>query len=293
MSKLTNRLGYVGILCLAWLAVAAMAAENVYPWLRGAEPREALATRILPPEGYVRTVVAPGSFADWLRHLPLKPEGAPVLLFDGSPKFNQQAHYAVIDIDRGRENLQQCADAVIRLRAEYLYSRGRDVHFNFTSGDRAAWSQWSAGYRPSVHGNKVSWSRSARADTSYPAFRRYLDTVFMYAGTWSLSRELHHRPLERMRVGDVFIRGGFPGHAVLVVDMARDPITGEKLFMLAQSYMPAQDIHILRNDNEPALSPWYRMPVVDELVTPEWTFRANQLKAFPDEPLPTRVSRVS
>ena len=267
----------LGMLWSVCMATAAMAAGNVYPWLPGAIPEETLAVRIAPPPGYVRDPVASGSFAGWLRYLPLKPEGSPVLLYDGSPKFNQQAHYAVIDIDRGQENLQQCADAVIRLRAEYLYSRGRgrDVHFNFTSGDRAA------------------WSRSARADASYPAFRHYLDTVFTYAGTWSLSRELHHRPLRRMRIGDVFIRGGFPGHAVLVVDMARDVATGEKLFMLAQSYMPAQDIHILRNDIEPALSPWYRMPDVDGLVTPEWTFKTNQLKAFPDDPSPTQVSRVS
>jgi hypothetical protein len=40
-------------------------------------------------------------FCDWLRGLPLKPAGAPVLLFNGAPKFRQDVHAAVIDIDVG------------------------------------------------------------------------------------------------------------------------------------------------------------------------------------------------
>ena len=49
-------------------------------------------------------------------------------------------------------------------------------------------------------------------------------------------------PVTSMQIGDVLIQGGSPGHAVIVVDMAENPATGEKLYLLAQSYMPAQDI---------------------------------------------------
>ena len=49
--------------------------------------------------------------------------------------------------------------------------------------------------------------------------------------------------------------------------------------MLAQSYMPAQDIHVLRNDG--ALNPWYAViPGATELQTPEWTFKTNQLRRW-------------
>ena len=51
--------------------------------------------------------------------------------------------------------------------------------------------------------------------------------------------------IDAIEIGDIFIRGGFPGHAVLVVDMAIHPVSGQKAVLLAQSYMPAQDIHIL------------------------------------------------
>ena len=50
---------------------------------------------------------------------------------------------------------------------------------------------------------------------------------------------INSKELSEMQIGDVFIRGGSPGHCVIVVDMAVHQETGEKLFMLAQSYMPA------------------------------------------------------
>ena len=112
-------------------------------------------------------------------------------------------------------------------------------------------------------------------------FREYLDVVFMYAGSSSLSKELHAVPnIHEMRSGDVFIQGGFPGHAVMAVDTATSDATGKKRFLLAQSYMPAQDIHILRNPNSSRLSPWYDMDFGDKLRTPEWTFRKGDLRRF-------------
>ncbi len=241
-----------------------------------------LDSRILPPRGYTRVEAEPGGFAEWLRNLPLKPENSPVHLFDGRLKGNQSAHFAVLDVDVGGNDLQQCADAVIRLRAEYLYSRGEydAIHFNFTSGDEASFRNWIDGYRPDVEGNSVTWRISASSDSSYRCLRRYLDTVMMYAGTYSLSKELIHvKVVSGMRPGDVFIRGGFPGHAVLVVDMAVEVSTGEQVFLLAQSYMPAQDIHILKSfDND--ISPWYRLDFGEILETPEWRFGRNELFRF-------------
>jgi hypothetical protein len=105
--------------------------------------------------------------------------------------------------------------------------------------------------------------------------------IFAYAGTLSLDRELDRKPLDEIEAGDVFIQGGSPGHAVIVVDKAVHPKTGEILLLLAQSYMPAQEIHILNNFNDPALSPWYSVQSLgDRVETPEWRFHPDHLKSF-------------
>lgn len=239
-----------------------------------------LSARISPPAGFKRMAQEAGSFAAWLRELPLRPGRSTVYLYDSSPKWNQSLHHAVLDIDVGSKDLQQCADAVIRLRAEYLYSTAcsDEIAFNFTSGDAARWAEWKEGMRPRISGNHVSWTARAAADGSYESFRRYLDTVFTYAGSASLQKELEavSDPLQ-VQAGDIFIQGGFPGHAVIVMDVAQDE-SGAKAFLLAQSYMPAQDIHILKSFSE--YDPWYPARSEGILRTPEWTFDYRNLKRF-------------
>lgn len=237
--------------------------------------------RIQTPPGYKRTPFEYGSFGEYLRNLPLKPGNPPVLLYNGRKKANQNAHYAVIDMEIGKKDLEQCADAVIRLRAEYLFQEKRfeEIHFNFTSEDRADFSKWADGFRPKISGNAVSWKKTAAPDSLYESFREYLDVVFNYAGSASLAKELDPVKIEKAQIGDVFIHGGFPGHAVIIVDMAADA-AGRKIFLIAQSYMPAQEIHILKNPNDSGLSPWYTLDFGEELVTPEWTFYNSELKRF-------------
>ncbi|MBN1540824.1 DUF4846 domain-containing protein [candidate division KSB1 bacterium] len=256
--------------------------ESGYTWLAEQQNGEYLHDRIAPPPGYRRLAVSQGSFAAWLRGLPLRPQETPVRLFDGRLKTRQDAVFAVVDIDVGSRDLQQCADAIIRLRAEYLWSAGFSdrIAFNFTSGHAARWPDWRAGLRPVVKGSDVSWISSCKADSSYASFRRYLDRVFIYAGSYSLARELQvvTNP-DSLLPGDVFIQGGFPGHAVLVADVAENE-QGERVFLLLQSYMPAQDIHILTN---PAnnFSAWYTARRQGTIVTPEWTFSFKDIRRFP------------
>jgi len=241
-----------------------------------------IAGRFLSPEGYQRVAVSENSFAAFLRNLPLKPHGSPVKYYNGAEKPNK-VYEAVIDLDIGKRDLQQCADAVIRLRAEYLFQeKSYDrIHFNFTSGFKAEYVKWRQGYRPKVEGNSVTWVKSAGYSESYEDFRKYLDTVFAYAGTLSLAKELVAAEVEDMQIGDVFIQGGSPGHCAIVVDMVENPETGAKLFMLAQSYMPAQDIHILKNFTDPGLSPWHSLDFGEVLKTAEWDFQREDLKRFP------------
>jgi hypothetical protein len=65
-----------------------------------------------------------------------------------------------------------------------------------------------------------------------------------------------------------------------VLDTAVHPGTGRKVFLLAQSYMPAQEMHVLRSPVDAALDPWYPLDFGSTLQTPEWTFAATQLMRF-------------
>ncbi|MBK6612310.1 MAG: DUF4846 domain-containing protein [Chitinophagales bacterium] len=243
-------------------------------------------TRFLPPPGFERMQLPANSFGSYLQNLPLKPHGTAVHYYNGDVKLNHEdkIYAAVVKMEIGNENLQQCADAVMRLRAEYLYAQQRydDIHFNFTNGFDAQFSKWQQGYRVAVSGNKTTWVKKAPADASYPVFRKYLNQVFTYAGTASLSKELHSILLNDLKIGDVLIQGGHPGHAVIVVDMAVNPSTGEKICLLAQSYMPAQEIQILQNpnNNNTQFGAWYAVNDTSPCQTPEWNFTPKDAKRF-------------
>ena len=240
--------------------------------------------RIKVPENFERTKVDTTSFSYYLRTLRLKPHGSTVTLFDGRTKTNYNIYDAVIDLPIGNKDLHQCADAIMRLKAEYLWNQKRysEIHFNFVSGLRADYSKWMEGKRIVYAGNNTHWTDSGTASNTDKDFWNYMECVFRYASTLSLTKELKSVPIESMQIGDVFIHGGAPGHAIIVVDMAINPETKEKLFLLAQSYMPAQEIQLLKNPNNEGLSPWYSLSFSGDLYTPEWTFSQDELKRFVD-----------
>ena len=236
--------------------------------------------RIAPPQGFIRKEA--NGFGNYLRNLPLKPMGTKVKLYDGSLKGWQGGAYAVVDMEIGTSDLQQCADAAMRLRAEYLWHEKKyeEIHFNFTNGMRVDYSKWAQGYRIKVNGNNTSWYKATGEDYSYQTFRKYMNQIFMYAGTASLSKELKSISLSDLQVGDVFIIGGHPGHAMIVVDMAEDYM-GNKAILVAQSYMPAQDIHIVTNLKDKAKSPWYIINrTTKEFNFPEYHFNSSQIMRF-------------
>ncbi len=263
-----------------------------YRWRPGVDA-EPLSDRVTPPPGFSRVELSSDGFGAWLRGLPTKPGRPTVYLHDGTPKPNQRAHHLVIDIDTGTRDLQQCADAVIRLRAEWLFASGEEdrICFRFTSEDPASWTAWRDGARVRVDPGeergtyKVEWRQRATPDSSHSSFRRYLDLVFIYAGSWSLARELRFvDDPKSVRPGDVLIQGGFPGHAVIALDLAEHP-DGRRAVILGQSFMPAQDFHVLAAPGSP-FCPWYLVEREGPVVTPEWRFDWKDLMRFKDEGCP-------
>jgi len=240
--------------------------------------------RITVPDGYARIVADSNSFGGFLRYLKLKPNGAPVHYFNGSIKDNHHVYVAVVDMPIGNKDLQQCADAVMHLRAEYLYTHDMQekIHFTFTNGFRADYSKWAAGYRIAIDGNKTKWVKTAQPEDSRAVFDKYMEIVYSYCGSLSLSREMNKINYDQLQPGDVLVRGGTPGHAEIVVDVAVNK-AGKKVYLLAESAMPAQEIQILTDPMSAALSPWYEQgSAADQIITAEGTFTGDQLMRFED-----------
>ena len=223
---------------------------------------DTIGTRFNPPAGFVRVSVDEGSFGEYLRNFRLKSYGTVAKLADGTDNPNAPTD-GVLDMDVRKNGLQQCADSVIRLYAEYRYYRGEYEYISFDCYTTPVFvldfSTWTQGNRIKVNGSKIEWYQSADAtpgDTSYSTLRYYLDNVFLYANTYSLKNQMMAIDSKDLQVGDCLIitaaqTGGTDGHALLVVDVAVNRETGKKIFMLAEGNTPATEMYILhdsRND---------------------------------------------
>lgn len=174
-------------------------------------------------------------------------------------KENQSAQFAVLDISVGKKDLQQCADAVMRLRAEYLFSQKEFDKILFIDNEARQYFF------------KQPYTRLN--------FDAYLNQVFGMCGSASLAKQLRPTTMKDISPGDVLIRGGFPGHAVIVMNVATNN-SGNRIYLLAHSYMPAQDIHLLKNPSNENISPWYLVNEEEKIVTPEYLFTVHELKKW-------------
>ena len=154
----------------------------------------------------------------------------------------------------------------MRLRAEYLYGEKRynEIKFNFLSDGKPRYF--------------LDFSKGKR---DYTSFRKYMKYIFSYANTASLHDELVAvKNKNDILPGDIFVQKQNPyGHAVIVLDVIIHKETNKKKFILAQSYMPAQETQVLYNSAS-IPNVWYSLDS-QELRTPEWSFEWSDLRRFP------------
>jgi hypothetical protein len=254
-----------------------------YPWLSDTARIRRLDDVFAPPAGFTRVAVAPGSFGEWLRGLPMRPERTPVMTYDGRVAHGVDDKHvvAVTELDVGKRDWQQCSDSLIRLHAEWLWSNDRadDAAYRFTSGEIVTWPKFAGGARARWNGEtrKIVWSR-ARADSSRASYRKYLDLIFLYGGTRSLAKEGRAVARGDVAPGDFLVMPGSAGqgHAVMILDVAVDG-SGKRVALIGQGYTPAQDFHVM---SPGGASPWFSLDV-DEVRTPFWpAFSWDMLRRF-------------
>lgn len=262
--------------------------DAVYPWRPTASAGDRLDQRFEQlPAGYARVAVTKGSFPAFLRSLPLKPEGSPVVDYQGRALHEAGRHpniAAVADLDVGDKDLQHCADVIVRLHAEWRYGRGeRDLVYRAVSGQPLSYQRYMSGDRSIVSGGDLSVQRlAATKKDDHALFRAWLDDVFAWAGTASIGRDGAKVAPDDVRAGDFFVMSGTPfGHAVIVLDVAKDE-RGRYALLLGQSYMPAQSFQVLRP--RAAGPSWFLVDPREagaEVVTPFWRpFPLGSLRRF-------------
>lgn len=279
----------VALLSLIFAAVACgdsgSSADRSRPPTTSTDPaaRSRLATRFVPPSGFARVPVESGSFAGYLRELELRTDRDYVLTHAGDRVDSASAAVATLGI--GTRDLQQCADSIMRLHAEWSWATGRadEVAYHFVSGDVSRWKDWREGERFRIRGSAVDRVRTARPDDSHDNFERYLFHVFAYAGTASMARDSSAVPIHAARPGDFFVQPGSPGHAVVILDLAEHP-DGRRVALLGQGFMPAQDFHVIAGSGEAVLARvWFTLPTDEHgiVATPSWRpFAARHLRRF-------------
>lgn len=185
-----------------------------------------------PPEGAIR--VEADAWGTWLQARPLADGDGPVKTWDG----RVVGHPArVVELSLIGGHLQECADSLIRLRAEWRKERNEPVMFHATSGDPMPWERWQKGERPYEHGRGLAWKPGTKG-----GWEAYLSRVYNWAGTISLKAYDTEPATDAPRPGDLLVDPGSPGHTVVLLDVAK---RGSETFVLVgEGFMPAQDFHV-------------------------------------------------
>jgi hypothetical protein len=243
-------------------------------------------TRFIPPPGYIREPADETSYTDFLLNLQLLPHGSPVKYYDGTPKPNDDIYVAVVAIDVGLEDLQQAPEICVRLRGEYLFKQQQynKISFTISNHKHISYVDWVEGLKMIIDG-KTYWTKSPTDADRYVTFKRYLEFIFTHGDIETLLDDVQRGSLDRILPGDMFIQITRPGHVVIVLDVAENPDTGDRVFLLAQSYKPAQSLHVLVNPGNEKLSPWYSTSDIDDkILTPEFIFYKRDLRRFREMP---------
>jgi Domain of unknown function (4846) len=255
---------------------SAACSPHCYGWLSLADPKfpapvDDLQSRFATPPGYQRVAVAPGSFAEWLRGLPLAAPGTPVVSNSGSTVYSGDDDYvaAVLALDVGAGDLQQSADAVIRLNAEWLWASNKPDAISYRSASKLdmPFSRWVKGQRLIASGPNVFWVVKGKPrPATYQDFRAYIDAVMLWTNNVALAaRATPILDSKRLVAGDFFLQSRGKGHAILVLDVAEKP-TGERVALLGQALQsPAQSVHVIRPGRETA---WFSLRPPSSVVTP-------------------------
>ena len=140
--------------------------------------------------------------------------------------------------------------------------------------------KYADGYRPRINGNNVRFHKTASQNHSKENFYKYLNLIYMYSGTLSLYNELLKiNDVSNLKIGDMLIKGGSPGHIVMICDEAIKA-NGDKIYLLFQGNTPAQSVHLVKNLEDTTMSPWYHLEKDAVISVSNYTFYNSKFVRF-------------
>jgi hypothetical protein len=251
---------------------AALSRYADYPWLKNTStnrPKAAITLnqRFSEPPHFRRIEVAPGTFSDWIRWLPLAPPGTGV--FDAGkdktvPTEPDQAVAAVAALDVHAED---SSDILLRLHAEWRYSKGsRDVKYLTNASRVMTLDKWLQGDRIIQRNGDWRWMPSAppTAEYHYSDLRDFLDAFYPWSDPRALAMQGRVLGPNDVVPGDYFVHAGKDPTLVVVLDVAMNA-QGEPAMLLAHVAAPRQSMYVMRASAESA---WFMPRPTHDITAP-------------------------
>lgn len=158
--------------------------------------------------------------------------------------------------------VEQCADIVVRLVAEYANGNGNadEIVFRSLSGQRIEWKRWLQGrYAVNTDASAIIYHAGAARTETPREFDEFLTFVMSYVNTASLRRDWREVAPGDIQIGDVLIQpsclGAGMGHMSMVVDACEDS-AGNRLYLFVDGYTPARVPVVRQREPNKPMSAW-------------------------------------
>ena len=233
-------------------------------------------TRFMLPPGYERVPAARNSYAYFLRHLRMLPYN---VTYNNDPSESYQVSTLNLPLI---DNIQHDIHLCVRLRGEYLFSQGQydKMAFSIVIG-RIFYVPWAKGLELEIN-DKPYWTQQPSGVDRLATFQNYLSFIFYNSNINTLLLDMQSVAIHNIMPGDMFVQAGLPGGAVIVLDVAVNPTTNNRIFLLARIHKSFQMVDVLVNPKETWNgSPWYNIETGDNKITiPDFVFYKTNLRRF-------------
>ena len=243
------RLVFLGMV-FSWCFNAMLHGQHrrYYSWLPDSIAYHSLSDQIAAPPGFLRISTTPGTFSDWLRHLPVHALPTPVRNYDGTIRrsISDTTVAAVIVYNIQGHKLEQCMDIIMRLWAEYQFTTNKTAYLEFPlpGGYILKWKDWQQGLRPQFRGLQMTMLPLAAPDSSQTSREGFLWHVFYSSYTQTAAHAYRPVSFDDLHIGDFVVKIGRRGHAVMIADLARNA-HNELVGLVLQGDTPACTPYIL------------------------------------------------